>query len=518
VWAPEITYDEEVGKLMIYFTMRYRTEPAKLYYAYINEDFDRLESTPKVLFAYPDENITAIDADITKVGDKYRMFYVSHDGEAGIKQAVSDRANGGFIYDPRWYDPEPQACEAPNVWKRIGEDRWVLMYDCYGQSKHNFGFSETTDFVYFENIGHFNEGVMKATNFESPKHGAIIHLTKEEADRLAKQWKLDMEFQTADGFRDALLENPATKMLSIENRSNPILAGSYADPEVLYAEKTGKYYIYPTSDGFKSWTGDYFKAFSSEDLKTWNDEGVILDLKKDVSWANRNAWAPTIIEKKHSEGNYKYYYYFTAAQKIGVAVADDPSGPFVDSGKPLIDRLPEGMDRGQNIDPDVFTDPKTGKTYLYWGNYFMAVCELNDDMMSVKPNTTKVLIHNDTYHSEGVEVFYRDGYYYFTWSKNDTRSPDYQVRYVKSTSPTGSIDASEGEIILSKDESKGIYATGHHAVLQIPNKDEWYIIYHRFQRPNGIKMGRDAGYNREVCIDKLEFGTDGSIIKVIPTV
>src|SRR5690606_18830555 len=160
VWAPEITYDEEVGKLMIYFTMRYRTEPAKLYYAYINEDFDRLESTPKVLFAYPDENITAIDADITKVGDKYRMFYVSHDGEAGIKQAVSDRANGGFIYDPRWYDPEPQACEAPNVWKRIGEDRWVLMYDCYGQSKHNFGFSETTDFVYFENIGHFNEGVM----------------------------------------------------------------------------------------------------------------------------------------------------------------------------------------------------------------------------------------------------------------------------------------------------------------------------------------------------------------------
>ena len=81
---------------------------------------------------------------------------------------------------------------------------------------------------------------------------------------------------------------------------------------------------------------------------------MILDLKKDVSWADRNAWAPSIIEKKDKNGNYKYYYYFTAAQRIGVAVADHPTGPFVDSGKPLIDKFPEGMDRGQNIDPERF--------------------------------------------------------------------------------------------------------------------------------------------------------------------
>ena len=38
-------------------------------------------------------------------------------------------------------------------------------------------------------MGHFNEGVMKTTNFTSPKHGAVIHLTKEEADRLVNYWK-----------------------------------------------------------------------------------------------------------------------------------------------------------------------------------------------------------------------------------------------------------------------------------------------------------------------------------------
>ncbi len=184
-WAPETTFDEETGKLMVYFTMRYRNEAAKLYYVYLNEEYNRLESMPRVLFEYPDEKITALDADITKIGDKYHMFYVSHDGQAGIKQAVSDKINRGYFFDPRWYDPEPRACEAPNVWKRIGENKWVLMYDCYGQAKHNFGFSETSDFVNFKNLGHFNEGVMKTTNFESPKHGAIIQITKEEADRLA---------------------------------------------------------------------------------------------------------------------------------------------------------------------------------------------------------------------------------------------------------------------------------------------------------------------------------------------
>lgn len=299
---------------------------------------------------------------------------------------------------------------------------------------------------------------------------------------------------------------------------NPILPGLYADPHVLYAEKTGKYYIYPTSDGFKNWSGTYFKVFSSDNLKKWKDEGVILDLKKDVSWANANAWAPSIVEKKDKNGQYKYYYYFTANKKIGVAVADNPTGPFVDSGKPLIDKFPDGMNRGQNIDPDVFTDPKTGKSYLYWGNYFMAGCELNDDMISVKPNSTRIIIKDDTYYSEAPFVFYRDGFYYFSWSKNDTRSEDYEVRYVKATSPLGPIDSSQSVVVIQKEPKKGIFATGHHSVLQLPGKDKWYIVYHRFQRPNAIKMGKEAGFNREVCIDKLKFKKDGTIKKVKPTI
>jgi hypothetical protein len=479
---------------------------------YVNEDFNRIETLPQLLFEYPVEKVAAIDGDITKVGDKYHLFYVSHDGQAGIKQAVSDNINRDYEFDPRWYDPEPKACEAPNVWKRIGEDKWILMYDIYGMDVHNFGFSETSDFVNFTDLGHFNEGVMKAINFSaSPKHGAVIHLTKEEAERLANNWGLSFDSLAV---RSDFLK---------ANDRNPVLSGLYADPQALYSKKTGKYYIYPTSDGFKGWGGTYFKVFSSTNMKEWKDEGLILDLKKDVSWANGNAWAPAIAEK-WIDGKYKYFFYFSGnpvaggGKQIGVAVADNPTGPFTDSGKPLIAKLPEGINGGQNIDPCIFTDPKTGKTYLYWGNRFMAVCELNEDMVSIKPNTTHVLFTNHPDYSEGTYVFYRDGYYYFMWSKNDTRSEDYQVRYIKTTSPTASFDLSQSKVILSKKPEKGIYATGHHSVLQIPGKDEWFIIYHRFKRPDGIKMGAEAGYNREVCIDKMEFDEDGSIRIVIPTI
>ena len=69
----------------------------------------------------------------------------------------------------------------------------VLMYDVYGQKVHNFGFSETSDFVHFTPLGQFNQGVMRTTNFTSPKHGAIIHLIRQEAERLAEHWGMSYD-------------------------------------------------------------------------------------------------------------------------------------------------------------------------------------------------------------------------------------------------------------------------------------------------------------------------------------
>ena len=64
----------------------------------------------------------------------------------------------------------------------------------FSVNPNNFGFAETTDFKTFKNLGHFDQGVMKRTNFSDQKNGSVIHLTKKEALRLAKHWNTNFLF------------------------------------------------------------------------------------------------------------------------------------------------------------------------------------------------------------------------------------------------------------------------------------------------------------------------------------
>lgn len=323
------------------------------------------------------------------------------------------------------------------------------MYDVYMAGSYEF--SESTDLVNFKVI---DQEI--SMNFH-PRHGSVMPITNAEMERLLQAFPSDdfpavlgsdaeavkrnniivdeknlkvylpvrsgtnlrsfdpklklfpgttTDSKGAKNFENGPVEYrislPGNKekiyKVTAEVANNPVLEGYYADPR-LSIPKNKKYYLYPTSDGFTGWSGTYFKTFSSEDLVTWKDEGTILDLEKDVSWTNRNAWAPCIAEKE-IDGEYKYFFYFTAAQKIGVAVADDPAGPFQDIGEPLLASKPEGVNGGQVIDPDVFTDPQSGKSYLYWGNGFMAVAELNEDMTSLKEGTTKIITPDNTFRRE----------------------------------------------------------------------------------------------------------------------
>lgn len=52
---------------MIYFTMRFGNGANKLYYVYVNDDFDTIESMPRLLYEYPQDGISAIDGDIVRV-------------------------------------------------------------------------------------------------------------------------------------------------------------------------------------------------------------------------------------------------------------------------------------------------------------------------------------------------------------------------------------------------------------------------------------------------------------------
>lgn len=316
---------------------------------------------------------------------------------------------------------------------------------------------------------------------------------------------------------------PATAK-GVSAQGNPILNGFHADPEILYSNKTKRYYIYSTTDGKPGWGGWKYYAYSSADLKEWRCEGVVLDAKNgQIPWANGNLWAPAAEKVKTAKG-YKYFLYYSAQSKdggrkqMGVAVADAPTGPFVDLGHPLISKEPEGF-HGQLIDVDVFVDPVSKKPYLYWGNGMMAGAELNADMTSIKEETITLMTPKggslrDYAYREAPYVFYRNGLYYFMWSVDDTGSPNYHVAYGTSTSPLGPIKVADKPVVLQQDAQREIYGTAHNSVIQVPGTDEWYIVYHRI---NKDWLHHQPGVHRETCIDRLYFNADGTIKPVVPT-
>lgn len=495
VWAPQTIYDKDAGKYMVYFSMQHGTGPDIIYYAYANDDFTDFISKPKPLFI-PSNKLSCIDGDIIYKDGEYHLFYKTEGNGNGIKKATTKNLTSGkWKEQPDYKQQTDKAVEGSGIFKLIDSDKYILMYDVYMDGAYQF--TESTD------LDHFKAIDSKVSMDFHPRHGTVMQITDEEYRRLEQ----------------AFPSNPV-------RIANPVLPQFHADPDILLSEKTGKYYIYSTTDGFPGWGGTYYTCYSSDNLRDWKYEGVALDAATEsIPWADGNLWAPAIEEKKIN-GKYKYFLYFSAkpkggeAKQIGVAVADSPTGPFQADSTAMITKSPVG--RGQQIDVDVFTDPVSGKPYLYWGNGYMAGAELNPDMRSIKEETITVMTPEggtlkDYRYREAPYVFWRDGVYYFMWSVDDTGSHNYHVAYGTSDSPLGPIRVADPPVALIEKPRSGMIGTAHNSVLCVPGKngdaDRWYIVYHRIN-PAYEKV--QPGIHREVCISPLKFNSEGGIIAVSP--
>ena len=310
---------------------------------------------------------------------------------------------------------------------------------------------------------------------------------------------------------------------------NPVLPGWYADPEAAIFGDT--YWIYPTYSAHfgapdvsaefsaaqqrarqgKIWAPfllqTFINAFSSKDLVTWEKHPHVLDIKN-VAWAAYAVWAPAIVKKAD-----RYFLFFGAndikndAQLggIGVAVADHPAGPFVDYlGHPLVDKIHLGA---QPIDQCVFRDPD-GQYYLIYGGWkHCNVAQLNDAFTGLVPFRDGTVFKSITPENyvEGPFMFVRKGKYYLMWSEGNWTGPDYCVAYAMADSALGPFKRIAK--VLEQDPAIARGA-GHHSVINLPNTDDWYIVYHR--RPLTTK---DPNH-RETCIDRMEFADDGLILPV----
>ena len=219
-------------------------------------------------------------------------------------------------------------------------------------------------------------------------------------------------------------------------------------------------------------------------------------------------WAPCAIEKDN-----KYYLFFSANDVhpgqvggIGVAVSDSPAGPFKDLlGKPLINEFHNGA---QPIDQCVFRDAKKQWWIVYGGWGHCNIARLADDFKSLVPiesdDPTGAIVREITPQGyvEGPMMFFRNQKVYFMWSEGAWTNDSYRVAYAIGDSVLGPFKRIG--TVFEIDSTVGTGA-GHHSILHLPERNEYYIVYHR--RPQSVTHPN----HRAVCIDRLEFNADGTI-------
>lgn len=478
VWAPEAVFDRERNEFFVFFasSVQYPDEQQRKQriYGVYTKDFRKF-SEP---FIYMERENHVIDTTILESGGRY--YRISKDETT--KRLILESAGslrGEFVKIDSKVLEQLEGVEGPEGYLLPDRKTWCLIADQFATGK---GYLPMTT----QDLSSGEFQILSPEQYDMGKakkrHGGILEITDEEYDRLCDYF----------------------------DRENPVVQGLFADPDLYY--ENGTYYIYPTTDGYKDWSGHEFFVFSSSNGKEFKKAAKILDVASEqVPWARGSAWAPCITKKGE-----KYYYYFCAKNEegtscIGAAVGTSPTGPFEAMPEPMVtmDMMQEyNIKMGQTIDPSVYIEG--GEAYLFFGNSEAAVAKLSEDMLHIECDTLRNL-EGLTDFRESVIVTKRRDTYYFTWSCDDTGSENYHVNYGVSKSLYGPIEFKG--TILQKDVRRDILGTGHHSILKL-SEDKYYIAYHRFGTPLE-KYPEGKGWHREICLAPLEFDKDGNIYSIV---
>lgn len=287
-----------------------------------------------------------------------------------------------------------------------------------------------------------------------------------------------------------------------EYTGNPVIRHKYtADPAAI--AYNGTVYMYTGHDEPPDGVEDYvmkdWLCFSSNDMVHWQEHAVPLRTA-DFTWAKGDAYASQVI---HRDG--KFYWYVAVShavipgKAIGVAVADNPIGPFKDArGTALItsDTIGVSGENKINLDPTVLIDDD-GQAWLFWGNSQCYYAPLHENMIELAGPVKKVALPEFT---EGAWIYKRKAWYYLLYGYG---FPE-KVAYAMSRSIHGPWEF-RGII----NEIAGNCQTNSPAVLDF--KDRTYFIYHN----GALKEG--GSHRRSVCIDFLYFNDDDTIKRIMMT-
>lgn len=252
--------------------------------------------------------------------------------------------------------------------------------------------------------------------------------------------------------------------------TNPVIDASLPDPSVV---RDGDTYVMAGTSGDAK---PVYPIYTSTNLVDWRRAGSIF--ADYPEWASGAFWAPELFLH---DG--KTYCYYTAKRKsdgiscIGVAVADTPTGRYVDHGM-LLDWGREAI--------DAFVYDNNGQLWLVFKAYGLnnerpielLAQRLTADGLHLQGKPVSILQDMESLGMEGQAVFKRGNYYYLLYAARDCCSErsDYEVRVARAKNFTGPYEKYEGNPILMGD-GKVLQSVGHGTMVSTPAGRIYYICH-----------------------------------------
>ncbi len=317
-------------------------------------------------------------------------------------------------------------------------------------------------------------------------------------------------------------------------------AASCADPDVVRGVGRDRHwYLYCTTDALTaternadgSLVQHTVPTYRSTDLTHWRYVGDAFAAKP--SWVGdaNGVWAPDVVYRKGT-----WFLYYAASDTpsatgptgggsaVGVATSSSPTGPWTDSGGPVVapQAAPNGAGQRWEFDPEVITD--RGVTYLYFGSYFggVNVRRLTTDGLRSVPATEREIAIDNRY--EGTYLMRHDGWWYFMGSATNCCNgalTGYGVFVARSRSPLGPFVDRDGVAItatrvggtplLAQNGNRWV-GTGHNSVVTDLAGQDW-IVYHAVDRGDPYYAGEQTYTKRPVLIDPLDWRDGWPVVR-----
>lgn len=305
---------------------------------------------------------------------------------------------------------------------------------------------------------------------------------------------------------------------------------SCADPAIIRGQEPGDpyWYLYCTDNPFNGADraangrlNDHFiPMLRSRDLRQWTYIGDAFPTRP--SWIARftGLWAPDV---QYFNGRYYLYYTVVGSLRpgrdsaIGVATSPTPTGPWTDSGGPVVEPQVDprgGSARRWVFDSAIATDD-AGQRFLFYGSFVGGISarRLSTDGLRTDPASEVPIASANRY--EAVSIVKHEGYYFMFVSAGECCNgplSGYSVLAGRATDLLGPYTDREGVAllagqvggtpILSANGNRWVGPGGGMAFTDAAGQD-WFL-YHAVDRTDPYFAGSTAT-KRPALLDRLDW-------------